>query len=625
MIALSGAVNSQHAFAVTSVNVSNGTASGTPVNLGTVNTTSYSVATVNANLNGASTLQSGKVNEKFATVNVTPTKEATINKVVVSASSTEDLPKLFANVKAYYKGNVVGTVSLSDDKIIIEGLNIAALANEQINLDLKGDIVYVGQSVVTTLNWGGQASTAVIAIEKSSNYGMPVNPSGSATVTIQGIDLKITKTSTGSTTVNPGTSNVTLYEANITSASDFEATKFYLKSENTIYTGYTGFSDNKIILYVGGDDYELMTGNYSATSGYYFSGSSNRFTVDAGQTVKIKVVGSILSTASTGEFRFSFGIDEIKNVDNNSTMSTTASRVGDTVRVKEGTATVKNATVAAPVSRIINSNQIQEIGRFAVKATDDSLTLKEVTFSLSGSTITSGDLEELLADVNLVNASNNTELSASLTLSGNEIKFTGISSVIAKDAEMNLKLMANTSSFNSADISGKVQLKITSIKFTRASDGNEITPTSTAVFNTYTIGVQPPVVTLTKVTDNKFRVTFKNADSENDFQLTGFDARVRTVASNNNYTGTICLDIDGSSSNSCAGLTSVSSNSGSIGPVVTFNLNGPNAITTLNKNGGEVSYTILVDSNYVEPEVLKAEVLKVFFNGTSETYNVSAQ
>lgn len=636
MVALdaNATVNSQHKFAVTSVNVSNGTASGSPVNLSEINTTSYKVANVTLAFDGTNTLQSGKTNEKITTVKVTPAKEATLKKVVINADSSEDLPKVFANVKAYYKGNVVGTVSVSDDKIVVEGLDIAALANETINLELKGDTIYVGNSLTVNLNAGSTPSTSVTAIEKASNYGMPVSSTGGAAITIQGIDLKITKTTTGAITVNPGASNVTLFEGEITSASDFDATKFWLKDVQGTFTGYTGLSDNKIILYVGGDDYELTTtgGNpsYSATSGFYFSSNSTKFSVEAGQKVKIKVVGSILSNANTGDLKFSFGIDQIKNIDNNTTMATSASRVGDTVKIRQGAATVKTATVAAPVTRTLYSNAEQEIGRFAVKATDDQLTLKEVKFALSGATINGAgqDLEELLNDVKLVNVADGSEISASLTLSGNEIKFDGISKLLAKDADVNLKLIADTNTFETSVVSGSVQLKLTAIKATRSSDGNDaaFSNLDAVKFVSYKIGVQPPVVTLTKIAANKFKVTFKNVDTENDYSLSGFDARVQTKADNNsNYTGTICLDIDGSSASSCTTTSAISSVTGSVGPVVSFLLNGADAVTNLTKDGGEISYTILVDSTFIEPDLLRASVLKVSYNGTSETYSVTAQ
>lgn len=640
LVALSGAVNSQHAFKVTSVNVSNGTASGAPVKLGSLSTTSYKVSDVNVNVEHSGTYQSGKTNEKFATVKVTPTKEATLNKVVVTADSSEDLPKVFSNVKAYYKGNAVGTVSVSDDKIVVEGLNIAALSNETINLELKGDIIYVGASLNVKLNAGlaNNANTSVIAIEKNSNYGMPVkDTTSSAGIIIAGIDLKITKTTTGSLTVNPGASNVTLFEGEITSASDFEATEFSLKP-SADYTLYTGFTDNKITLYVAGDDYELnMSGTvtgasytYNATSGYYFQSNGTKFSVDAGQKVKIKVVGSLYSNANTGDFKFTFGINKIKNVDNNSTMTTSVSRAGDTVRVREGSSVVKTATVAAPTTRTLYSDAEQEIGRFAVKATDDALTLKELVLVNSGTiTPATETLEDLISNVKLVNVADGKEINSSVTLSGNEIKFTGISSTLAKDTDVNIKLVANTNTFETSAVSGNVQLKFAAngIKATRNSDGNDanVSGLTTVNFVSYKIGVQPPKVTLAKIDANKFKVTFKNVDTENDYSLSGFEARVQTKADNNsNYTGTICLDIDGSAASSCTNVANISS-TGSVGPVKYFALNGTDAVVNLTKDGGEISYTILVDSTFIEPDLLRASVLKVNYNGTSENYSVTAQ
>jgi len=46
VVSLSGADNNEHTFAVSAVNVANGTAAGTPVKLGTLRTTSYNAGTV---------------------------------------------------------------------------------------------------------------------------------------------------------------------------------------------------------------------------------------------------------------------------------------------------------------------------------------------------------------------------------------------------------------------------------------------------------------------------------------------------------------------------------------------------------------------------------------------------
>lgn len=627
MVALNGAVNSEHSFKVSSVNVSNGTASGAPVSLGTIKTTSYKVANVSATLAGQSSLQAGKTNVLVATAKVTPVKEATIKKFVVnkaSATPSADFTEAFANMKAYYKGNVVGTVSVTDDKIVVDGLDIAALANETINIELKADITYVGASL-TFAAQVGYDSTSIVAVEKNSGYAMPVvNPVSPSNINISGVNLKITKTTTGTTTVNPGASNVTLYEADITSDAEFDVTKFWLKDAQGTFASYTGFSDDKVVLYVGGDDYELTTGAYSATSGFYFQTNGVKFTVEPGQKVKIKVVGSFLSNANAADFKFSFGIDELKSLTDNNTLSISKTQVGDRVSVKNGSAVVKTATVAAPTTQRIYASAEQEIGRFAIKATDDELTLKEVSFANSG-VLNGGTLEDLLSDVKLVRL-DNTELNSSVEIDGNEIKFTSMSSAFAKDTDVNVKVVANTNTFTNDTLSGTVRLSIVSgsLVATKASDGSNAQVSGTPTFKTYTLGVQAPVVTLVKTDSSRFTVTVKNVDTEADVVLTGIKASVKVDSSNDGYVGKFCLNLQGSSNTDCAAADAASWSGaiGAAGTSYTFVLTTP---VTLTKNGGEISYEIYVDSSFINPTGLQALIQNLYFDGTSENYNVSAQ
>ena len=628
MVAVDGAVNSEHSFKVSSVNVSNGTASGAPVSLGTIKTTSYKVANVSATLAGQSSLQAGKTNVLVATAKVTPVKEATIKKFVVnkaSATPSADFTEAFANMKAYYKGNVVGTVSVTDDKIVVDGLDIAALANETINIELKADITYVGASL-TFAAQVGYDNTSIVAVEKNSGYAMPVTVNATpSNINISGVNLKITKTTTGTTTVNPGASNVTLYEADITSDAEFDVTKFWLKDAQGTFASYTGFSDDKVVLYVGGDDYELTTGAYSATSGFYFQTNGVKFTVEPGQKVKIKVVGSFLSNANAADFKFSFGIDELKSLTDNNTLSISKTQVGDRVSVKNGSAVVKTATVAAPTTQRIYASAEQEIGRFALKATDDELTLKEVSFANSGA-LNGGTLEDLLSDVKLVRLSDNTELNSSVEIDGNEIKFTSMSSAFAKDTDVNVKVVANTNTFTNDTLSGTVRLSIVSgsLVATKASDGSNAQVSGTPTFKQYTLGVQAPVVTLVKTDSSRFTVTVKNVDTEADVVLTGIKASVKVDSSNDGYVGKFCLNLQGSSNTDCAAADAASGSGviGAAGTSQTFTLTTP---VTLTKNGGEISYEIYVDSSFINPTGLQALIQNLYFDGTSENYNVSAQ
>ena len=79
LVNLNGASNSQHQFAVTTVTALNGSSvTGLPVTLGLLNTTSYQVASLTVDTIQTSSVTSGKSNQLFVTVKLTPGKEANI-------------------------------------------------------------------------------------------------------------------------------------------------------------------------------------------------------------------------------------------------------------------------------------------------------------------------------------------------------------------------------------------------------------------------------------------------------------------------------------------------------------------------------------------------------------------
>lgn len=100
-----------------------------------------------------------------------------------------------ANLKAYHNNVMVGTVTVTTDKIIVSNLNVARLAGELARIELKGDAVYVGPNSTTTFKIA--ESTDVSVTEKVSGYVMPVNGYNVlSTLALNGLDLTITKLST---------------------------------------------------------------------------------------------------------------------------------------------------------------------------------------------------------------------------------------------------------------------------------------------------------------------------------------------------------------------------------------------------------------------------------------------
>lgn len=639
LVSLSGAENNQHQFAVTSVTGLNGaTVTGTPVTLGLLNTTSYTVGTVSVDSFGGtpSSVTSGKANQLFATVKLTPSgKDAVINSFTLTkGTGSEDYTKVFANVSAYFNSTKVGTVTLSTDKITVTGLNIARLSGEQASIELRADIVYVGATAMTSFKV--DSSSDVSATEKTTGYAMMVggySATAQANLSLNSVDLTITKTSTGTVTVAPGASAVELYKATIASDATFDVSNYTLTvvASSTSASGLSSFSDNKVTVYINGVDYELSNSTAGATtSTRIWTATADRFRVEPGVPVSVRVVGNLKSNAFTPvDYTTTFSIAELRNVSNGATSPVSKSQAGDKVTVKSGTVVLKDATQAPPSTRRIYSSADLEIGRFAVESQAENLTLRKIT--VTNSIFTGGvqDWTTIISgnNVKLVDVANNSQVSATVTVTATGITFDNMSNEVTKDTTRNFKVVATTTSFDSTEHNKSVDISVTLDTVDKSSGGAAAgAPVTLASVNStsYVTGVVPPTVSLTKKSAKVFLVKVTNVDSDSTVQLESIKARVKPVAVNNStYTAIYCLRAEGSSVSTCPEASTSTSTGAVPGGATTLTLA---SVPTLSKNGGSYSYEILVDSNYVDPTDLLGEVLQVTYNtGTTEDYQVSAQ
>ena len=633
LVSLNGQQNNQHQFAVTAVNALNGaTVSGAPVTLGLLNTTSYSVATLTVDSITTSSVTSGKSNQLFATVKLTPGKEANITGFTLTKGTGEDYTKVLSNVSAYFNGTKVGNVSITTDKVMVTGLNIARLSGEQASVELRGDIVYVGGTSSTTFRV--DASTDVSAIEKTTGYATTVSgaPTADALLSLSSVDLTITKTSTGTKTVAPGTS-VDLYNATVTSDASFDVSNYSLTivSPTVGVNGLSAFSDNKVTVYVNGVDYEIVNSATGGTSTRAWTASSDRFRVEPGVPVTIRVTGNVRSNATPvpADYTATFAITQVKNVSNGNTSSVTKSQAGDKVTVKNGTAVLKNATTAPASSRTIYASADQEIGRFAVGAEAENVTVRKLTVTnATGSTVS--DWTTLISSnsVKLVDVATNSQISATVTVTAGSIVFDSMSAEVTKDTTRNFKVVATTTGFASGEHGKTIDIAVALNTVDKSSGGAATTnPGTLASVSTtpYVLGVVPPTVSISKKSAKVFLVKVTNVDSESDIVLNSIKARVKPVAVNNStYTAVYCLRSEGSSASTCPEATTSTGTGGVPGVAATLSLVTP---PTISKNGSSYSYEILVDSNYVDPTDLLGEVLAITYNGsTTEEYSsVSAQ
>ncbi len=639
LVSLSGAENNQHQFAVTSVTGLNGaTVTGTPVTLGLLNTTSYTVGTVTVDSFGGtpSSVTSGKANQLFATVKLTPSgKDAVINSFTLTkGTGSEDYTKVFANVSAYFNSTKVGTVTLSTDKMTVTGLNISRLSGEQASIELRADIVYVGATAMTSFKV--DSSSDVSATEKTTGYAMMVggySATAQANLSLNSVDLTITKTSTGTVTVAPGASAVELYKATIASDATFDVSNYTLSvvATSTSASGLSSFSDNKVTVYINGVDYELSNSTAGATtSTRTWTATADRFRVEPGVPVTVRVVGNLKSNAFTPvDYTTTFSISELRNVSNGATSPVSKSQAGDKVTVKSGTVVLKDATVAPPSTRRIYSSADLEIGRFAVESQAENLTLRKLT--VTNSVFTGGvqDWTTIISgnNVKLVDAATSSQVSATVTVTSTGITFDNMSAEVTKDTTRNFKVVATTTSFDATEHNKIVDIRVTLDTVDKSSGGAAAgAPVTLASVNSsnYVTGVVPPTVTLTKKSAKVFLVKVTNVDSDSTVQLEAIKARVKPVAVNNStYTAIYCLRAEGSSLSTCPEASTSTSTGAVPGGATNLTLA---SVPTLSKNGGSYSYEILVDSNYVDPTDLLGEVLQVTYNtGTTEDYQVTAQ
>jgi hypothetical protein len=636
LVNLNGASNSQHQFAVTTVNALNGaTVSGLPVTLGLLNTTSYGVATLTVDSITTSSVTSGKANQLFATVKLTPGKAAQITGFTLTKGTGEDYTKVLSNVSAYFNGTKVGSVAVTTDKVMVTGLSIDRLSGEQASVELRGDIVYVGAASTTTFRV--DSSSDVSAIEKTTGYSTTVTgaPTLDQPLTLSSVDLTITKTSTGTRTVAPGTS-VDLYNATITSDASFDVSNYTMSitSPTVGVNGLSAFTDNKVTVYVNGVDYEIVN-QTGATSSRTWTASADRFRVEPGTTVNIRVTANVRSNATPvpADYVATFSIAQVKNVSNGNVSAVTKSQAGDKVTVKNGTATLKNATVAPPSTRRVYSNADLEIGRFAVGAEAENVTVRKIT--LTNAAVATGVLTPVTDwttiisgnSVKLVDVATNAQISATVTVTAGSIVIDSMSAEVIKDSSRNFKVVATTSGFDVTQHNKNIDLSVVLNTVDKSSGGAATlvgSPLASVSTTDYVTGVVPPSVSITKKSAKVFLVKVTNTDSNTDITLNAIKARVKPVAVNNStYTATYCLRSEGSSTSTCPEATT-STGTGGV-PGVAANLMLATA-PTITKNGGSYSYEILVDSNYVDPTDLLGEVLQLTYQGSStEDYQVSAQ
>jgi S-layer homology domain len=483
--------NNQHQFTVTAVNVANGTAAGTPVTLGLLNTTSYGVGTVAVTTLTPGSVTSGKTAQTVATTQILVNKDATLNGFTLTKSSGEDFTKVLANTKAYYNGAVVGTVTVTSDKITVTGLNIARLNGETANIEIKADGIYVGSAASIVFNIA--QTTDVSATEKSTGYIMGVTGLLPAAVTLNlgAVDLTMTKVSTGSKTVAPGSSSVDLYNVNITSDATFDVSNYTLSMTGA--ANLSNFVDGKVTVYINGSDYEVTSLPKT------FSATADMFRVEPGTTVNVRVVGNVKSTATTPTpYKFTLALNTAKNVSNGQTSTLVGKTLtSDTTTVNIGSYTVEKPS-SIPAAKTVAEGSVSDMLYFNLRGSAENQVVKSVKVTSTVAFDTYATKIALMQGTTELKSTTN-----STDLAGTSFDFTSLSQTITKDVTTPFTVRVTLKSGEVTTLGSAITLSLATtadVKVARSVDQNVATATTSTfplAANAYQVSSNTPTVALT--------------------------------------------------------------------------------------------------------------------------------
>jgi hypothetical protein len=645
LVSVTGSANSQHQFTLKAVGTT-AAVTGAPITLGLLNTTSYSVSITKVTGLTFGSVTSGKNDQSLGTVKFQAgAKDITMSAFTVSKTAGVDLTRALANVKVYKNAVMVGTATITSDKIYVTGLNTKVARNDTVTFELRADVTYVGDgSPSDDITVDVLETTDVSATEDLTGYATATDLTGAnvQTIDLTSLDIVWTKNSTKSVTVAPGATNVVLFDAKLASSASFDVTSFTLDgiaglaNTNNDAAEVTQFTS--LTLTVNGVDYDLLNTTQNAGVGTYtFANTSDKFRMDAGSAVNVKLVGNYSNSATAGTYSYNVALNVVKNLSTGNTVSLTGKNItGDQVTVQAPTLTLKAATVApASASKIYSNASGLEIGRFGAEAKAEEVTVRSITLTNTASTNQVNDFTKLVSGTNvkLVNVADNSQVSATITVNAGSIQFTGMSVKIAKDTTANFKVLVDTqgdlvTSFTGANNNLRFNVAVTNAS---SSSTSSITVTPYATTKQYTASVVPPTVTLVKKNANTFLMKITNVDADSDVTLNSVTAQVRPVSvANSTFTAYACIRDEGSSDKCGTTATGGVANKVQAIPgagvafTQTIDVSGNTFPVTISKNSS-ITREISVDSNFSVPSDLQAEITAVNYSGNTETYSVVAQ
>jgi hypothetical protein len=562
LVNLAGAENSQHQFTLDSVNAAATTVAGAPITLGLLNTTSYvTTATTASIVTAGGNVTAGKTQQLFAKVDIAAGgRETKVVGFTLTRSGSTDFTKRLQNAKVYRNGVVVGTVTMTNEKLSVNGLSDVLSAGNTQTYEIKADILVDATS--SNLGLKFDSTTDVSAIETTTGYSTQVTFNGSSiNVPFGSVEFTFAKQSTGNVTLAPGTNNVKLFDGKLSSSTPVSVRQLRITAATT-GTGITGFVNDQLTVKLNGAEIATLTslvGNQDRTVS---------FVVDATTPAVLTVEGSIKNNANVApsSYQVTVALTEVRDSSNNTITSLGAgsSLTGDKTTVETAAVELKNATVAAPSTTRIYSSAEQEIGRFALTARNEVARVQTISVTNTG-TANLQTIANSTSSAKLVDVATNAQVSATVTISGNVITFSSMNDTIAKDTTKNYRVVLGATSVESYYGSG-IYLTVTPATITVVRDSNStaVVPTGTATMKSYVLGTVAPTVTVTSVNENTFKVRVTNPDTNTGVTLSGVTFDFKTALPGNTaYSAQACLRDLGNTNTCGSAATGVSTATGS--------------------------------------------------------------
>ena len=395
-----------HDFSVTSVTVSNGTFGWTPATLWSLTTTNYSIPEIDVDMANSS-VNPGDKAVTISTVTLTPAQAAKINWFTLTLdSSDESLYNVISNAKAYVENQEVWNVTINDETLVVNGLNADVEKDDDLEVVIKADVVYVWNT--TTFKLVMEANH-VNAVETNNNESMPTVAAGMTkdnTVITMGTALWLTLKNKIKDTqsVVEWEKDVVLLDTEISSAADLDVTSYYIDFGGAVKNPPTPTQLDEVVLSVDGNetDINLATATFNGKKLEFKDRVADVFTVAAGDTVRVTLKAKIVAWTNETSYTPIFWIVTVKNLETNNTITpaTPVTKPAHTTNVKwNWQLNVSKWSVSAWST--VKALEEKDVLAFNVKAKNEDMTVNSVKITLTPIGISSTNLYDAIDHIAL--------------------------------------------------------------------------------------------------------------------------------------------------------------------------------------------------------------------------------